>query len=404
MKKIFTFLLLLAWYTNYSQTCLPEGITFSSQTQIDDFSSDYPGCTQILGDVTIKESVPGNITNLNSLSVLTSIGGDLYVGYNSALTSLSGLDNVDSIGLALIVIDNEALTSLSGLLNVDTIAGVLSVLGNDALVSLSGLDNVNSIGGYLKVSSNDALVSLSGLDNVKSIGMFLEVENNAVLTSLSGLDNVNSIGWWLNVSFNDSLTSLSGLDNVNSIGDYLYVRGNPALTSLSGLDNISSIGGYLRIADNGALKSLSGLDNIDYTTITTLYLENSNYLSTCEVKSICDYLDNSGSASISNNATGCNSVDEVKAACELVPTIEMGGAKDEVVVHPNPTTGMVEITSRSPGQTITILRVTDVTGRLVPALEIEGNSSINLTNQPDGMYFITLQTGTQILLKRVIKN
>jgi len=47
-----------------SQSCLPEGITFTTQTQIDYFQSLYPGCTQIEGDVTIIET---NITNLNGL-------------------------------------------------------------------------------------------------------------------------------------------------------------------------------------------------------------------------------------------------------------------------------------------------------------------------------------------------
>jgi len=294
MKKIFTFLALLAWYANFSQTCLPEGINFSSQTQIDDFPSDYPGCTQILGNVTIRDIVSGNITNLNSLSELTSIGGYLWVSHNADLSCFSGLDNLTSIGGFLYVRYNGALTSLSALANVTSVGGdLLSVCDNAALTSLSGLDNVTYIGGDLVVWHNDALTSLSGLDNITSIGGNLGVYGNSALTSLSGLGKVTSIGGDLVVAFNASLPSLNGLDNVASIRGCLVV-------------------GY-----NASLISSTALGNIDYSTITNLILQNSANLSICDAKSICDYLDNGGSATISGNAKGCNSVPEVQAACTI---------------------------------------------------------------------------------------
>ena len=76
-------------------TCLPEGVTFSTQTQIDNFQTNYPNCTEIEGDVLINGS---DIINLNGLSVLTSIGGNLWIKINSSLTSLTGLEGLTSIG------------------------------------------------------------------------------------------------------------------------------------------------------------------------------------------------------------------------------------------------------------------------------------------------------------------
>ena len=52
MKKL-TLLFVLAFIIQgigYSQSCLPEGIIFETQAQIDSFQIDYPGCTEI--DVT----------------------------------------------------------------------------------------------------------------------------------------------------------------------------------------------------------------------------------------------------------------------------------------------------------------------------------------------------------------
>ena len=63
--------LLLLQTTVFSQTCLPEGIIFDSQTKIDNFQTNNPGCTVIEGDVWIR----GDIDNLNGLNVLTAMRG-----------------------------------------------------------------------------------------------------------------------------------------------------------------------------------------------------------------------------------------------------------------------------------------------------------------------------------------
>ncbi len=57
-----------------SQPCLPSGIVFSSQEQIDNFQTSFPNCTEIEGDVLIEGN---DITNLDGLSVLDAFGGNL---------------------------------------------------------------------------------------------------------------------------------------------------------------------------------------------------------------------------------------------------------------------------------------------------------------------------------------
>lgn len=76
MKKLIlsAILFLLFSYTLEAQSCLPEGITFSTQAHIDSFQTLYPNCTEIEGDVLIEGD---DITNLDSLNVITSVGGNL---------------------------------------------------------------------------------------------------------------------------------------------------------------------------------------------------------------------------------------------------------------------------------------------------------------------------------------
>jgi len=67
MKKVFTSILGLVFsFVGFSQSCLPDGIEFYSQSEIDNFQTNYPNCTEIEGDVAITGL---DIYNLNGLSV-----------------------------------------------------------------------------------------------------------------------------------------------------------------------------------------------------------------------------------------------------------------------------------------------------------------------------------------------
>ncbi len=140
MKK-FTLLFALTFIifaTVSSQSCLPEGIIFLQQAEVDNFQINHPGCTEIEGDVTFNGS---GINNLDSLSVLSAIGGNLwFLGWNE-LDDLTGLDNVTSVGGDLEIDDNEALTSLTGLGNLTSTGGNFQISGNDILTSFPGVEN-----------------------------------------------------------------------------------------------------------------------------------------------------------------------------------------------------------------------------------------------------------------------
>ena len=51
MKKLIFLIVAVAinYAAVFSQGCLPEGITFTTQEQIDNFQINYPGCTEIEG-------------------------------------------------------------------------------------------------------------------------------------------------------------------------------------------------------------------------------------------------------------------------------------------------------------------------------------------------------------------
>jgi hypothetical protein len=105
----------LAQSSRICRTCLPEGIWFSTQTQIDSFPVNYPGCSGIEGFVVINGS---DITNLDGLAGVTSIAGGLSIYSNNALTDITALENLTSIGGRLCIYKNNKLISLEGLDNI----------------------------------------------------------------------------------------------------------------------------------------------------------------------------------------------------------------------------------------------------------------------------------------------
>lgn len=349
--------------------CLIAGIQFHSQASIDDFQINHPNCTEILGYVRINGP---DITNLNGLSAVTSIGGDLEIYGNDLLISLSGLEGVTcvgedvSIGEWLPAGGNRRLKNLTGLNGLGHIKD-LRIINNDSLINVTGLNNLNSISGHLYIESH--LTSLTGLENLDTIGGWLNIRN-AGITSLEGLDNLVFLGGLAAVHTklinltgmyslnhigsiylgsdghyqpggNEDLTNLSGLENISSVEGSVGFIYNPVLTNLDGLENVVSMDGAITIHYNNSLNDLSGLGNIAAGSIEELSVYGNSSLSNCDVESICNYLASpAGSVEIYDNAPGCNNPDEVEEACG-------GTSADQPIpdagftFYPNPPSGQI---------------------------------------------------------------
>lgn len=314
-----------------AQSCLPEGISFETQAQIDSFPLDYPNCTEIEGDVIINGE---EISNLNGLNVLVYIAGSLRIHGNDLLANLTGLDGLDSIGGSLIISANGSLTNLNGLEGLSSIGGSLvignyqgGIYPNISLNSLNGLEALTSIGGSLSIDNNDALTNLIGLEGLTSLGngpySGLYITGNNSLNNLAGIENLHFINGNLHFYHNWSLSSFTGLDGLDSISGGLFMAGNTLLTGFAGLEGLVSIGNYFTIGHslygngNQSLKNFTALESLD-TIGGDLTIVYNDSLSVCDAPFICEYLsDPSGHVVIHNNAPGCNSYLKLAYDCGI---------------------------------------------------------------------------------------
>src|SRR5690606_27966980 len=90
----------------------------------------------------------------------------LEISSNSNLTDLDGLSNLTSVGGFLDIHNNSNLTNLDGLSNLTSVGGFLAIYNNSNLTNLNGLSNLTSVGADLVISSNYSLTDISGLQNI----------------------------------------------------------------------------------------------------------------------------------------------------------------------------------------------------------------------------------------------
>ncbi len=257
---IICFILVFSSTNLIAQSCLPEGIEFTSQEQIDSFAINYPGCTEILGDVLINDTIWGAISNLNGLEQLSTVHGDLLIHDNFNLIDLSGLNNLTSIhGIFSIIF--ASLTDLSGLDNLSSIDGDLEIHSMAYLENISNLSNLNAIGGGLNIQNSFSLTNLVGLENITILSGDLTIKDMA-LESLTGLNNLQSIAGQVWINYCEELVDLSGLDNVTSMDSSLIISQNNNLESLNGLDNLNTAG-RVSIFYNPKLLNATGLGNLN---------------------------------------------------------------------------------------------------------------------------------------------
>lgn len=403
-----------------SQSCLPGGITFSSQAQIDAFQTNYPGCIHILGRLDIDESSSGNILNLNGLSTLTSISNRLVINDNDALTDLTGLNNLVSVGSFVRIEYNDNLTSLTGLNALGYIGSYLQVNFNNNMESVDGLNSLSAIGGDLRLEIDPVLTDLTALNSLNSIGGVLQINANG-LTSLSGLENIDPQTISELVIVNSGQLSFC---EVQSICDYLTIPGKPA-TIYGNATNCAS-----RTAVENACTALP----VELTSFTGTAISRSvrlDWKTASESRSNFFEIEHSrdgisfeviGMIKAVGNSLGANAykfdhlnllpcvhhyrLKQVDVDGKFTYSNIISVKTDEIVginILPNPTSNQLEIIVPDYGYSQE-LQLVDNMGHVLKTLHWEGEkTSLDLSVLPIGTYVISMNIDGQPYHRRIIK-
>ncbi len=259
----FIFFVVLSLQSISAQHCLPNGISFNSQSSIDNYGITHPGCSIIDGDVRISGN---DITDLSGLSSIRRIQGKCIIKNNPALTTFIGLDSLQAVG-SLFIINNDNLVHLTGLGLLDSL-GLFRIEENKRLLDLKGLDALTTVE-YLDIKHNLRLNSLKGMMRIHRHLYGVTLIENPMLQDLKGLERIEEIDN-LEIGKNEYLSSLEGLNNLRFTKNALDIHENGIL-SLSGLDSYTGTEGYIKISQNPQLEQITGVPQLSQTDALILH-------------------------------------------------------------------------------------------------------------------------------------
>lgn len=273
---------------NLKAQCPTGIVSLKTQAEVDNFIIQYPNCTELDQlDVTLGV----DIVNVNALSKLKRINGQLNITHNPLLNNLSGLSNIEHVGSNFWIANNASLTSIT-------------------------IFNKLEFAGHLYIGFHNQLTAIGGFNALTNCNMLSLVEN-ASLTTVNNFSALTTVSGTLNVDKNPLLTNLNAFNTLTRVGNSLHIVENGEITNIDGLNNVTQFGGEINIQNNNKLTSIDGIQNINPSAISEngLTIANNALLTVCDLPNICSYLQGAGPRNISGNASDCITEQAVIDAC-----------------------------------------------------------------------------------------
>lgn len=220
----------------------------------------------VAGDVWLigEPGMPLDATQLAPLGNLRAIQGSLIV-QGIASADLEALSRLETVGGDVTILDNYQLVSLTGLRSLRTVGHDLVIRGNTALVSL-GTDALEAVQSGLLVEGNVSLERLVGLQKIEKLENALRIIDNDRLTDLVGLEGLREVGpGGVTISENIRLAGVDALERLASIGGPLVIRANRDLAKVRNLFDLGAAS-RVEIAENDNLTAIDTFPKLQKVT------------------------------------------------------------------------------------------------------------------------------------------
>jgi len=352
----------------------------------------------------LLKDLPG-ISSLNELAGITLISS-FWLENMPGLATLSGLENTAITGIFLLIRNNDNLTDLTALSgNLGSFNG-LTISDNDSLITLNGLNGIEMMdngiaSSFLNLTNNAVLTNLDALNSITFLPKNFRVVGNTQLPNLMGFSNMTGTAETVDIYENDTLQDLVGLEGINNVINQFTIRLNDNLLSLDGLQGLQNTGNnpalWVWLGENPLLTDISALNNLNPNSVSFCQFENNTNLSACATQFTCAALDAGVPFTLTNNASGCNSISEIEQACVL--NINDQKSLYEVKIFPNPVSETLTITLPEELQYKNVIIFSSLGEKLINTSEI----IIEVSNLSNGIYFISIETDHGMICKKFVK-
>jgi len=417
--------------------CPDNDIVFKTQQEIDTFLVEYPNCENFEHNILISSTSSDPVVNLNGLSKIKAIKGNLTILFNDSLEYLIGLENLESISGELEIGQNPNFKSLEHLNSLIKL-GSLN-LSFDMVKNFKGLENIDSLENLKLFNNNLESRNLTGLENIKYISL-VELQGNIALDGFPSLSNINLFSIVENEClksckditnhFTGSISffwaflmdefSLEGVELFDTIS--MISLGEIGLLELEGLSKITYQIDNLSLRECNSIETLAPISNVKINTLSLWKLEKLNAfgplsyckrffmknlpmvttlsdlqnlenleeigleanlnLNLCNIQPVCDIIINDPTnAFIQGNSNMCNSVDEVGAQC-------LSSSNDnniEYKVYPNPSSQFIHFSGLKNKISVDIF---SLNGIFIKSLEVYNDRKLDIGFLPPDIYII----------------
>jgi len=262
--KALKIIVLLLFSCSVLHSQCPGNLYIYTQAEVDSFPKNYPNCSSIPGDVEIL----GDVNNLNALSSITSIGGNLDIRDADNLADLWGLENLTNVEY-LAIRESDNIMDLSALNNLTSVKAI-SIQNTQAAI-LPNFENISSKVEFVRIFDNSLLQQVGMPSNVQIEG-YVQIYRNENLRTISGFEGfIGGEGNFddLNIQQNDKLMTITGFSNFKS-GEALRIGQNPNLTAIPSFQSLQTLRNGMSIDINPKLEEISGFTSLEYAASVTI--------------------------------------------------------------------------------------------------------------------------------------
>ena len=314
-----------------------------------------------------------DICNIPKTGGFMSVGADSVV--NNYLTSVTYND-----GATWTILD-QGLTNPFRMISVRMLDSTHGWAGNFE-------DNTLPLGNYGMNKFTACAMTVTGSPAALCIGSSstLTVGGTAAMTYTWLPSNTNVATMTVNPTVNTTYTVAGSKAGCHDTIMYtLHVAATPTLSLTSSVVNDTVCSG---IYNNTTTLTVTGATNYTWTPATGLSSSSSGTV-TCHPTSSTSY-------TVKGYNNSCVATKTISITVKSCVGIETYNQDDNAYIYPNPGSGVISIRFGKPaiGTSVTL---TDMLGKQVYAAALNygvTNHSMDLTNLPKGLYFLTISAGT----------
>ena len=233
--------------------CIVGNVTFRTQADVNAFPASI---TTLRGGVFIGPDANADpITNLNALAALTEIGHltvkgtaslNELVTFNPTTTTKTGLSALQTIRGNLVIggqnRGNTGMDSLGYFDELTSIGGDINIGYNTSLSRIGTFSALDAIGGFLNIRDNAALKTLGNFSELDSIESVFNVYNNRVLSDLGNFSALEKVGSFFALRESPALSTLGDFSSLVEVGTSFFVAENEGLIEVGNFSALEKVG------------------------------------------------------------------------------------------------------------------------------------------------------------------